>query len=152
MADVAKRAGVHVTTVSLAMRNHPRLPESTRRRIRELADRMNYRPDPLLRALVSYRGNVIERRNIPTLAYVTNWKTRWGWKNATGHPDFYSGATKMAERLGYKIEHFWKQEPGFTEGRLSRMLFSRGINGIIIASHGREMGTRSSLTGGISAA
>ena len=140
MADVAKSAGVHVTTVSLAMRNHPRLPEATRLRIQQLAERMGYRPDPLLRALVSYRGKVTKRRNTPTLAYVTNWKTRWGWKNATGHPDFFLGATKMAEELGFKLEHFWMQEPGLTEGRLSRMLYSRGINGLIIASHGREMG------------
>ncbi|HRP04381.1 MAG TPA: LacI family DNA-binding transcriptional regulator, partial [Opitutaceae bacterium] len=83
LSDVAKRAGVHVTTVSLALRNHPRLPESTRRRIQSLAKRMGYAPDPLLRALVAYRGRVIERRNVPTLAYVTNWATRWGWKATT---------------------------------------------------------------------
>ena len=34
LADIAKRAEVHVTTVSLAMRNHPRLPATTRKRIR----------------------------------------------------------------------------------------------------------------------
>jgi len=33
LADIARKAGVHVTTVSLAMRNHPRLPEKTRQRI-----------------------------------------------------------------------------------------------------------------------
>jgi len=140
MADVARSAGVHVTTVSLAIRNHPRLPECTRRRIRQLAEDMGYRPDPLLRALVSYRGKVTRRRTTPTLAYVTNWKSRWGWKNVTAHPDFFSGAGKMAEQLGFKLEHFWMQEPGLTDGRLSRMLYSRAINGIIIASHGREMG------------
>ena len=35
LSDIAKKAGVHVTTVSLAMRNHPRLPETTRQRIQE---------------------------------------------------------------------------------------------------------------------
>ena len=140
MIDVAKRAGVHVTTVSLAMRNHPRIPEGTRLRIRELADQMGYRPDPLLRALVSYRGRVIERRHTPTLAYVTNWTTKWGWKNATGHPDFFVGATRMADQLGFTLEHFWMREPGLTQARLSDMLFSRGVTGLIIASHGREMG------------
>ncbi|MEJ1971051.1 MAG: helix-turn-helix domain-containing protein [Lacunisphaera sp.] len=85
-------------TVSLAMRNHPRLPEATRKRIRALADEMGYRPDPLLRALVAYRGGVIERRNTPTLAYVTNWSTQWGWKNVTAHPDFYAGAPGEGQR------------------------------------------------------
>lgn len=140
LADIAAKAGVHVTTVSLALRNHPRLPEATRARIHALAEELGYRPDPLLRALVSYRGKVMNRRNTPTLAYVTNWNTCWGWKKVTAHPDFYAGADGMANRLGYKLEHFWMREPGLTQGRLSRMLYSRGINGLIIASHGREMG------------
>ena len=38
LADIAKKAGVHVTTVSLALRNSPRLPEATRTRIRALAE------------------------------------------------------------------------------------------------------------------
>ena len=80
LSDIAVKAEVHVTTVSLALRNHPRLPETTRRRIQALAKKMGYAPDPFLRALVAYRGGVIERRNTPTLAYVTNWTTRWGWK------------------------------------------------------------------------
>ncbi len=140
LADIAAKAGVHVTTVSLALRNHPRLPEVTRNRIHALANDLGYRPDPLLRALVSYRGKIMNRRNTPTLAYITNWKTCWGWKNVTAHPEFYLGAEAMADKLGYKLEHFWMHEPGLTQGRLSRMLYSRGINGLIIASHGREMG------------
>jgi LacI family transcriptional regulator len=140
LADIAVKAGVHVTTVSLALRNHPRLPETTRKRVQALAEEMGYRPDPLLRALVSYRGKIMNRRNTPTLAYVTNWNTCWGWKKVTAHPDFFAGAEAMANQLGYKLEHFWMREPGLTQGRLSRMLYSRGINGIIVASHGREMG------------
>ncbi len=140
LSDVARKAGVHVTTVSLAMRNHPRLPEATRQRIQALAQEMGYTPDPLLRALVAYRGGIIERRNTPTLAYVTNWSTQWGWKNVTAHPDFYAGALAKANELGYKLEHFWMREEGMSQERLGQILYSRGINGIIIASHGREMG------------
>jgi LacI family transcriptional regulator len=140
LTDVAVRAGVHVTTVSLALRNHPRLPESTRQRIQALAREMGYAPDPFLRALVAYRGRVMERRNAPTLAYVTNWNTRWGWKKVTAHPDFYAGALAKAKELGYGLDHFWLKEEGMTQGRLSQILVSRGINGLIIASHGREMG------------
>jgi LacI family transcriptional regulator len=145
LSDVAAKAGVHVTTVSLAMRNHPRLPETTRKRIQALATEMGYSPDPFLRALVSYRGRVMPRRNPPTLAYVSNWTTRWGWKKVTAHPQFYAGAQEAAKRLGFNLEHFWMQEPGLTQGRLSRILYSRGINGVILASHGREMGDAAQL-------
>lgn len=140
LAEIAVKAGVHVTTVSLALRNHPRLPEATRQRIQKLAKEMGYAPDPFLRALVAYRGRVMERRNAPTLAYVTNWATRWGWKKTTAHPDFYAGALAKAKELGYGLEHFWLKEEGITQGRLSQILYSRGINGVILASHGREMG------------
>ncbi len=140
LSDIAVKAGVHVTTVSLAMRNHPRLPESTRQRIQALARKMSYTPDPFLRALVAYRGGIIQRRNTPTLAYVTNWNTRWGWKKVTAHPDFFAGALAKARELGYTLDHFWMRDEGMTQKRLGQILYSRGINGLIIASHGREMG------------
>lgn len=139
LADIAREAAVHVTTVSLALRNHPRLPESTRLRIQKLAQTLGYAPDPWLRALVAYRGQKVPRRNPPTLAYVTNWNTRWGWKNVTAHPDFFAGAQAKAKELGYNLDHFWLREPGLTHGRLNRILFARGINGVIIASHMREI-------------
>lgn len=139
MTDIAKEAGVHVTTVSLALRNNPRLPETTRKRIQALAEKMGYRPDPLLRALVAYRATKSPRRNPPTIAYVTNWNSRWGWKQTTAHPDFYEGAQQKARELGYNLEHFWMREPGLTHGRLSRILLSRGITGLVLASHVREI-------------
>jgi len=140
LADVAAKAGVHVTTVSLAIRNHPRLPEKTRLRIQKLATEMGYAPDPFLRALVSYRVRNTPRRNPPTIAYVSNWATRWGWKKVTAHPQFFAGAQASAKEMGFNLEHFWMREPGLTQGRLSHILYSRGIKGVIIASHGREMG------------
>jgi LacI family transcriptional regulator len=139
LSDIAVRADVHVTTVSLALRNHPRLPAQTRERIQELAKKMGYAPDPFLRALVAYRGRVMPRRNPPTLAYVTNWNTRWGWKNVTAHPDFYAGAERKARELGFQLDHFWMGEPGLTHSRLNSILCARGINGLIIASHMREV-------------
>ena len=140
LADIAERAGVHVTTVSLALRNHPRLPEATRLRLQKLAADMGYAPDPFLRALVAYRGRVMPRRHPPTLAYVTNWATCWGWRHATAHAEFFAGAEAKAKELGFRLDHFWTREPGLTHGRLSRILDARGIQGIIVASHGREMG------------
>ncbi|HEY0943820.1 MAG TPA: LacI family DNA-binding transcriptional regulator [Opitutaceae bacterium] len=139
LADIARECGVHVTTVSLAMRNSPRLPAETRERIHKAAKKLGYAPDPWLRALVSYRGNLAERRNPPTLAYVTNWKTRWGWKQVTAHPDFYQGALSAAKELGFNLEHFWMGEPGLTHGRLNQILHARGISGVIVASHVREI-------------
>jgi DNA-binding LacI/PurR family transcriptional regulator len=44
--DVAAAANVSVATVSRALRNLPNVAEGTRRRVIEIAEAMNYRPDP----------------------------------------------------------------------------------------------------------
>lgn len=138
LADVARAAGVHTTTVSLALRNHPRLPVTTRERLQTLAKQMRYTPDPWVRALVAYRGGLRPRRHPALIAYVTNWNTRLGWRHVTAHPEFYAGAETRACELGYQLEHFWLREPGLTSARLGRILEARGVTGVIIGSHVRE--------------
>jgi LacI family transcriptional regulator len=138
LADIARRAGVHVTTVSMALRDHPRLPEATRQRLQTLAREMGYQKDPMLQALASYRGQVMARRHPPTLAYLTNWDTKLGWQQNIAHPEFFAGATAKATELGFKLDHFWMGEPGLSHERMSRILTARGITGLIIASHRRD--------------
>jgi LacI family transcriptional regulator len=139
LGDIARAAGVHITTVSMALRNHPRLPVSTRDTIQALAKKMGYVHDPLMQALVAYRRTSMPHLSPPTIAYVTNWNTRYGWQKVTAHPEFYAGAEAKAAELGYKLDHFWLREEGMTHDRLGRILHSRGINGVILASHVREI-------------
>ncbi len=138
MADVAKRARVHVTTVSMSLRNHPSIPIETRERIQQLAAQMGYQRDPSLSALIAYRNRTrpIQKKSI--LAYVTHWDSRWGWKNQPAHLAFYNGAAEKAAGLGFQLEHFWLGEPDLTHRRMSGILYSRGITGLIIASHTQE--------------
>jgi LacI family transcriptional regulator len=133
-SDIARKAGVHATTVSLALRSHPSIPLATRERIRALADSMGYKPDPALRALMAYRSRISTHRTTTTLAYVTNWDTRWGWRNSPAHAQFFEGATSKANELGFALEHFWLSEPGLTHHRLNDILVARGIRGVLIAS------------------
>jgi LacI family transcriptional regulator len=134
MAQVAKRAGVHVTTVSLALRNHPSLPLATRERLRALAEKMGYRPDPGLRALMAYRQGCRQHKQTQTLAYVTNWDSRYVWKEFPAHAAFYAGAFARSESLGYHLEHFWLGEPQLSGRRLGDILHARGISGVVLAS------------------
>ena len=104
MAVVAQKAGVHPTTVSLALRNHPSLPISTRKRLQLLAAQMGFRRDPALSALVAYRRHTRPVKGTPLLAYVTHWDSRWGWKDHPAHKAFFDGATMKASPLGYQLE------------------------------------------------
>jgi len=133
-ADVAKRAGVHVTTVSMALRNHRSLPVATRQRIQALAEQMGYKPDPVLGALMVYRKNQRHTETTGTLGYITNWDAEWSWKKLPAHAEFFSGATAKAAELGFHLEHFWLGEAGLSHRRMSDILLSRGITGLILAS------------------
>ncbi len=135
-SDVARVAGVHNTTVSLSLRNCPSIPEATRKRIRALADAMGYYPDPALQALIAYRKGRPSNRQKATLAYLTNWSSRWGWRALPTHERSYLGAQRKAAELGYQLEHFWLGEPGMNQRRMSQMLYHRGINGVLVAAHG----------------
>ncbi|HEY7478515.1 MAG TPA: LacI family DNA-binding transcriptional regulator [Actinomycetota bacterium] len=57
--DVAREAGVSVTTVSHALNGKGRLNTETRRRVLDVAERMGYRPNPAARSLVSGRTGLI---------------------------------------------------------------------------------------------
>ncbi len=132
LQDVAKAAGVHRTTVSLSLRDNPRIPQATRDRVKAIARELNYRTNPLVSALMQVRrlGKPVKHAS---MAYVTNYPTRYGWRpEHHDRPDFFPGAVARAEDFGYKLEHFWLAEPGMTPHRFCEILSARGINGLII--------------------
>ena len=53
LKDIAEATGFSANTVSLALRGSPRLPEETRERILQAADRLNYFPNHIARSLVA---------------------------------------------------------------------------------------------------
>jgi len=135
MVDVAAAAKVHQTTVSLALRNDPRLPRDTRQRIRALADSMGYRPDPMLSALNFYRSSRRTAKTPQSIAFVM--RARSGGLPAEHFfvdELFLKGARRAAERMGYRIVPFQIANSPADGARLSRVLRSRGISGVIMAS------------------
>jgi DNA-binding LacI/PurR family transcriptional regulator len=128
---VATRAGVHRSTVSLALRNHPRIPEETRHRIQSIAASLGYRPNPLVAALMQLKRSA---RPVPlraNLAYLTAFPTRDGWRE--NPPDFFPGAEARARELGYRIAPFWLREPRMTPRRMAAILKARGTHGIVVS-------------------
>lgn len=136
--DVARVAGVHHTTVSLALRHSPLIPETTRERIQTIAQSLGYRSDPTLRALVAYRNSRRTPRRAESLAYVTHWTSRWGWRELGAHERCHAAVQQRAAELGYQLEHLWLGEEGMDSRRLDRMLLHRGIGGVLLAAHETE--------------
>ncbi|MBK1878095.1 LacI family DNA-binding transcriptional regulator [Pelagicoccus mobilis] len=134
MKDVAKVAGVHQTTVSLALRNHPSLPKSTRERIQKLADEMGYRPDPALSALVAYRQATKNRPSEQVIAWIINVRDPKGVSEHHVHRDLLAGAKERATELGYKLDTFWLGHEYKDSKSLNRVLQARGIQGVIFGA------------------
>jgi LacI family transcriptional regulator len=134
MADVAAVAGVHQTTVSLALRNDPRLPRGTRLRIRALADSMGYRPDPMLSALNFYRTSRDAATTQPSMAFMMRSRASLPAESFFADDQFLQGARRAAERMGYRIVPFQIENSPAEGARLSRILRSRGIGGVILGS------------------
>lgn len=132
MREVARRAGVHCTTVSRALLGHPAIPAATRDRIRRVADAMNYTPDPMVSALNAYRTRIGEPCYHGNIAWVTNGLTRDGWNTCKTFALHREGARKRAAELGYKLEDFWLREPGMTGKRAGDILRARNIRGLLL--------------------
>jgi LacI family transcriptional regulator len=133
MKDIAAKAGVHYTTVSLAFRNHPSIPERTRQRIRRIAEEIGYRPDPVLSSLIAYRRDLRVPQLRSVLAWATNHPTRSGWRSTRVFVEYFEGARERAQQLGYRLEEFWLREGGMSTARAGQILLARGIRGLILA-------------------
>ena len=128
---IAAKAGVHITTVSLALKDHPSLPETTRQRIKKLAEEMGYVRDPLLSALVAYRTNNRHLVQQGVLAWVDVWPSSGGAR--ARYEELWQGTFERAQKLGWKLEAFRPIHDGISLPQCSRILRARGIQGLIIA-------------------
>jgi len=131
--DIARRANLHFTTVSLALRNSPRLKAETREQVQKLAESMGYRPDPMLAALNAYRQTRQHVHYQAALAWIHNWPNPRNLYNCEEFNQYYLGACERAQTRGYNVEEFWLQEPGMTVDKLHRVLRARNIQGALLA-------------------
>lgn len=134
LKDVAKAAGVHFTTVSLALRSHPSIPATTRDYIRTTADRMGYVPNPVFSALTHFHIKGRVRADPPRIAYLINHSLESGAVLYRHHDAFLEGARAQARVLGYDVE-LLSVGDGYHDSRsLERYLRSQSISGIIVAA------------------
>lgn len=129
--DVARAVGCDVSTVSLALRNDPRLRSKTKKRIEAAAKRLGYQPNPLVAAAMAstrrrdprYRG---------TLGYIRTLPLDAALLQSTVYSNFLLGARQRAASLGYSVEVFSLAEPGITPGRLLGIVRARRIVGLLL--------------------
>ncbi|MCD8483036.1 MAG: LacI family transcriptional regulator [Verrucomicrobia bacterium] len=131
LKTIALKAGVSINTVSLALRNSPRISVATRTLVHGIARELNYCPNPYVSALMS---SVSRNKGIPrgaTLAFLGEFPLEIC---KTEHPylyRFYTGARKQAADYGFALDYFVAKGGPTDSAQLSRIIASRGIQGVI---------------------
>jgi len=134
LRDVARSIGASHTAVSLALRDSPRVSAKRRREIQTEAERLGYRPDPMLTSLAAYRQ---AKRPViigSTIAWINQWKNPRALYRLHEFEAYWKGAQEAASRLGYRLEEFLLNAE-MTGARLQRILLARGVRGILIPPH-----------------
>jgi DNA-binding LacI/PurR family transcriptional regulator len=133
MAQIAGKLRVDQSTVSLALRNSPRLSAATRDRIQKAAAALGYKPNPFVSALMRTRRSRAKSAGDPVVAWVSNWEKEDSWMQVPAFKAMYQGAEDRLRENGFRLEHFWLDQKSIGAARLSSILWNRGITGLILA-------------------
>jgi DNA-binding LacI/PurR family transcriptional regulator len=130
LRHIAERVGVSRMTVSQALRDDGRIAEATRERVRAAARELGYEPNPRLGTLMSETART--RHGVPgePLAFMTSEPTREGWTRYDSAT--YANIEQRAAEHGCRLEPWWIADPDMTPARVNRIIWSRGIRGVII--------------------
>ena len=130
LRDIAKVVGVHFTTVGLALRNDPHVNPVTAAKVHAAARRLGYTHNAMLSALSAYRHGEAHRF-AGVLAYVLSYDSTLDQGNVA-ESTLRSALTAYAHTQGFSLEPFHLTGPDMTGRQLSRILRTRGIQGVLL--------------------
>ncbi|MDF7807759.1 LacI family DNA-binding transcriptional regulator [Pontiellaceae bacterium B12219] len=131
LRDIARELGVSHVTVSLALRDHPRISAATKTRVKKKAAEMDYHPDPMLSALSHYRLTSKEKPKQAQLAWLNPLKDPKKLLQNEEFRLYWEGANEIALKLGFGLEEFYTEE--LSLHRMDTIFKTRNIRGVIIA-------------------
>jgi LacI family transcriptional regulator len=133
--DIARALGVDKSTVSLALRNHPSIPTGTRKKVKATAKALGYRPDPALATLARHRWAGHPTGHDSAFAYIVDSRM----EIHSAHRRFYQACLERADERGYRLHEFDLAAYPSLESA-SRVLFHRGIRGLLVPQLSRSPG------------
>jgi len=128
---IAEIAGLSPSSVSLALRNSPKISAATKERVRQIAAAEDYRPDARLNELMARMRLTRQARSQACLAVVSLYDKAKPWTGSAHHTFIYEGMANRARELGYRLEPMWLRAPGMTPRRFRGILEARGIEGML---------------------
>jgi LacI family transcriptional regulator len=118
--DVALEAGVGIGTVSRVVNNSPRVKPATRERVLAAVDKLQYKPDPIARSMISKRTN--------SLGIIVPFFTR---------PFFMEvlrGVEAVSARLGRELVLYSVETDAQRDRYFSELPMHRKVDGLLIVS------------------
>lgn len=131
--DLARIASVSRTTVSLALRNSSKISAPVRQRIQELAAQHHYQSHPMVAALMQQIRSKKKIHDGEIIAFISSHDTPDQWKGSYWIMDLWRGASQEAKKLGFRLDHFWAGSSAENSPKLAKILYNRGIRGLIIS-------------------
>ncbi|MDD5350626.1 MAG: LacI family DNA-binding transcriptional regulator [Chthoniobacteraceae bacterium] len=129
--DIAQAVGVHPSTAARVLKGDQRISAETALKVRAAAEKIGYKPDPMMSAFAAYRQSIKPAGFHGVLAWITNFPTAAGWHNEAADI-YFIGARERAAELGYTVEEFWLRDSGMTARQASQILLARGIRGLLV--------------------
>jgi len=132
LSDIAAAVGYSKNTVSLALRGNTQIPEQTRERIRQVAEKLGYQPNAVVSQLMAQLRASRTSRFQAKLALVNANRDSKALTDHPTIPTYVNGCESRAAKLGYSFDRFWLHDPALTADRWQRILLTRGIRGIVV--------------------
>jgi DNA-binding LacI/PurR family transcriptional regulator len=138
MAEIARLAKVSKNTVSLALRRDPQIPESTRRKIERIAERLGYKKNPIVARLMAELRRVDPPGFKSCLAILNANTDQNAFRSHPTIPAYVEGCRRRANAQGYRLDEFWLHDPALDGARLNKILQARGIPGVLVVGLMRD--------------
>ena len=130
--SLARQLGLSAATVSLALRESPRVVEGTRRRVQQEAARVGYRPNPLIGSVLTAVRRAAHGEFQGALLAINHWPDAGPPVLHAYHREVLEGARRRAAELGCSLTHVWEGPRQLSLARINGMIAARGIAGVIV--------------------
>ena len=148
LRDLARVTGVHFTTVGLALRNDSRISAATAAKVQAAARQFGYTEDAMLSALSTYRHRH-SQRFAGVIAYITTYRPEEMLKSNITERLLVESATAYAYSRNFNFESFQINAADMTAERMSKLLWARKIQGVILSPRLPEPGPMEDLDWGM---
>jgi len=130
--SLAKEAKVSTATVSMALRNDPRITPEVREYVQKLAKKSGYQINPVISRLLSQMRSSQSTARQGILGFLST-SSHSEDASSAFTKTWLAAARQRAEELGFWLDEFALHEKKLSPGRLLEILEARNIRGLMLA-------------------